>query len=203
VEERGEGAGEVGRVDRSALRSGEHVPAVLPLGPCRVAVALLLFVVELQRLEAAGGEGDEAFGGLRLGGQRGEPACAGALEGAADGGGAPVEVEVFPAQAEEFALSESGVEGEFEQCVQPVPAERLGPRAGSYATTSRSPLGCATTSSSPPGAGGASVPTPPDSPESLWSTGSGMRRLPRGRPRLPEGKRGPSASVRSDLSSGA
>ena len=34
----------------------------------------------------------------------------------------PVEVEVFPAQAEEFALAESGVEGEFEQRVQPVSA---------------------------------------------------------------------------------
>lgn len=59
-------------------------------------------------------------GGPGLGGQRGEPACAGALQGSADCGGACVQVEVFPAQAEEFALAESGVEGEFEQGVQPV-----------------------------------------------------------------------------------
>ncbi len=55
-----------------------------------------------------------------VGRQRGEAACAGALQGSADCGGARVEVEVFPAQAKEFALAESGVEGEFEQGVQPV-----------------------------------------------------------------------------------
>ncbi|SDL91279.1 hypothetical protein SAMN05444921_102166 [Streptomyces wuyuanensis] len=114
AEERGEGAGEVGRVDRSALRGGEHVPAVLPRGACGLAFALLLLVVQLQRVDAAGVEGDAAFGGPCLGGQRGEPAGAGALEGAADGGGAGVVIEVFLAQAEEFALAESGVEGEFE-----------------------------------------------------------------------------------------
>lgn len=45
-----------------------------------------------------------------------------ALKGAADCGGARVEVEVFPAQAEKFALAESGVESEFEQSVRPVSA---------------------------------------------------------------------------------
>jgi hypothetical protein len=95
---------------------------VLPGGARGLAFALLLLAVEPQRVDAAGGKGDAAFGGPRLGGQRGEPACAGALEGSADCGGARVEVEVFPAQAEEFALAESGVEGEFEQRVQPVSA---------------------------------------------------------------------------------
>ncbi|MBB5128911.1 hypothetical protein FHS32_005688 [Streptomyces albaduncus] len=80
----------------------------------------MLFVVEFQRLKAAGGEGDAALGGTCSGGQRGESAGAGALKGAADCGGAGVEVEVFPAQAEEFDLAESGVEGEFEQRVQPM-----------------------------------------------------------------------------------
>lgn len=61
-------------VDRSALRSVEHVPAVPPLGACAVSFTLLLFVIELQRLEAAGEEGDAAFGGPGLGGQPGEPA---------------------------------------------------------------------------------------------------------------------------------
>src|SRR5207247_2635649 len=65
-------------------------------------------------------EGDAAFGGPGLGGQRGEPAGTGALECAADGGSTRVEVEVFPAQTEEFALAEACVQGEFEQCVQPV-----------------------------------------------------------------------------------
>lgn len=120
AEERDESAGEVGRVDRSTLRSGEHVPVVLPRGARGRTLALLLFVLELQRVAAEGGEGDTALGGPRLGGQRGEPACGGAVQGSADGGGARVEVEVFPAQAEEFALAESGVEGEFEQRVQRV-----------------------------------------------------------------------------------
>ncbi len=71
------------------------------------------------RMDALG-KGDAAFGGPGLGGQRGEPACTGALECAADGGSARVEVEVFTVQAEEFALAESGVEGEFEQGVQTV-----------------------------------------------------------------------------------
>nr|WP_233196563.1 hypothetical protein [Verrucosispora sp. ts21] len=44
---RGEGPGEVSRVDRPALRRGEHVPVVLPLGACRLPFALLLLVVVL------------------------------------------------------------------------------------------------------------------------------------------------------------
>jgi hypothetical protein len=203
AEERGEGAGEVGRVDRSALHRSEHVP-VVPPRRARGLTLVLLLAVELQRLGTAGRQGDAALGGPGLGGQSGEPACASALKGAADGDGARAEVEVFLVQAENFALAESGVEGEFGECVQPVPAVRLGPRAGSYATTARIPLRCATTSSSPPGAGGASVPTPPDSPASLWPTGSGVRRLPRRRPRLP--RRGSGALVlrkRGEISSGA
>lgn len=96
------------------------MPAVPPRCACGLALTPLLFVVELQRLDAPGGEGDAALGGPGLGGQRGEPACAGALQGSADCGGARVEVEVFPARAEEFAFAESGVEGELEQRVQPV-----------------------------------------------------------------------------------
>lgn len=48
AEEREESAGEVGRVDRSSLRSGEHVSVVLPRGACCLALALLLFVVAFQ-----------------------------------------------------------------------------------------------------------------------------------------------------------
>lgn len=76
--------------------------------------------MKLQRVEATGGEGDAAFSGPGLGGQGDEPTRVGALQGAADGGGARVQVEVFPAQAEEFALAESGAEGGFVQRVQPV-----------------------------------------------------------------------------------
>jgi hypothetical protein len=83
---------------------------------------LLIFLVSLERLEAAGGEDDAAFGGSGLCGQRGESTRAGALQSSADGCGACVEVEIFPAEAEEFALAESGVECEFEQGVQPVSA---------------------------------------------------------------------------------
>ncbi|MFJ6565522.1 hypothetical protein ACIQMV_37915 [Streptomyces sp. NPDC091412] len=105
VEERGEGAGEVVRVDRSALLSGDHVPAALSRGPYCLSFALPHSVVELQRLEAEGGEGDGAFGGPGLGGKCGESDRAGALQCAADGGDASVEVEVLPSQAEEFALA--------------------------------------------------------------------------------------------------
>lgn len=120
AEECGEGPGEVGRVDRSSLRRGEHVPVVLPLGARRVTVALLLFVAVLQRLETAVRESDAALGGPSLGGQSGEALCVSALQCSADGSGAPVEVEVFPAETEEFALAEPGVESEFEQGLQPV-----------------------------------------------------------------------------------
>lgn len=130
AEEGGEGAGEVGRVDRSAQRCGEHVPVVLPRGAGGVMLVLLLFVVAFQRLEAAVREGDATFGGPGLGGQRGEAVCVGALECAADGSGAPVEVEVFPAQAEEFALAEPGVQCEFEQRLQPVVMRRREELAG-------------------------------------------------------------------------
>jgi hypothetical protein len=61
--------------------------------------------VVLERVDAFGGEGDAAFGADGLGGQSGEAAGVGALEGAADAGSAAVEVEVFPTQAEEFALA--------------------------------------------------------------------------------------------------
>ncbi len=44
----------------------------------------------------------------------------GALEGAADTGGSAGQVEVFPAQAEEFALTKPGAQSEFEQRLEPV-----------------------------------------------------------------------------------
>jgi hypothetical protein len=39
------------------------VPAALPRGACGLTFVLLLIAVQLQRLDAAGGEGDAAFGG--------------------------------------------------------------------------------------------------------------------------------------------
>lgn len=54
AEDRVEEAGEVGRVDWSALHSDEHVPAVLPRGARGIPFALLPFAVELQRVDAAG-----------------------------------------------------------------------------------------------------------------------------------------------------
>lgn len=120
AKERGEGTGEVGRVDRTALRRGEHVAVLTPGGTCRLTLALLLFVVLLQRMEAARRESNTTLGGPRLGGQRDESARAGALQSSTDGSGTGVEVEVFPVEAEEFALAEPGVKSEFEQRVQPV-----------------------------------------------------------------------------------
>ncbi|GAB2709384.1 hypothetical protein GCM10010442_31240 [Kitasatospora kifunensis] len=66
--------------------------------------------------------------GLRREG--GQAAGVGALERASDAGGAACEVEVFPAQAEEFALAEPGAQGEFEQRVQTVTAGGSEERAG-------------------------------------------------------------------------
>jgi hypothetical protein len=80
----------------------------------------LSVTVGAERGDAGGREGHAAFRTDGLGRQGGEAACAGALEGAADAGGAVVEVEVSPAQAEEFALAESGAQGEFEQRVEAV-----------------------------------------------------------------------------------
>lgn len=53
AEERDEGAGEVGRVDRSALRGGEHVPVVQPRGATALCSCFCCSWPELQRLDAA------------------------------------------------------------------------------------------------------------------------------------------------------
>lgn len=124
VEEAAEAAGEVGRVERPASRRGENESAVVPVRSCCLSLLVLPFPVLLEGAEAFGREGDAAFGCAGLGGQVGEAAGAGALERAADGGGACAEVEVFPVEAEEFALAESGAEGEFVQRVEPVGAGR-------------------------------------------------------------------------------
>lgn len=73
-----------------------------------------------KREQTGGWEGDAAFGADCLGGEGGQTATAGALESTADAGGTAAVVEVFPAQAEEFALAQSGAEGEFEQCAEAV-----------------------------------------------------------------------------------
>ena len=108
VEEATEAAGEVAGVERPALRGGEDEPVVRPARSGFLAFLPLLFLVDLEGVDAFGGEGDAAFGGEGLGVQDGQPLAAGALEGAVDGGGAAVQVEVFPMEAEEFALAESG-----------------------------------------------------------------------------------------------
>ena len=63
----------------------------------------------LEGVEAFGreGGGDAAFGCPGLGGEMCEAAGAGALERAADAGCSCVEVEVFPAEPEEFAFAEA------------------------------------------------------------------------------------------------
>jgi hypothetical protein len=79
-------------------------------------------LVLLEGVDALGGEGDTVFGCRSLGVQEGEGAGAGALEGAVNAGRTAVEIEVFPAQAEEFALAEPGAQGELVQRVEPVTA---------------------------------------------------------------------------------
>ncbi|QTZ95795.1 hypothetical protein SU9_033690 [Streptomyces auratus AGR0001] len=61
AKERGEGTAEAGRVDRSALHGGEHVPVALSRRACGLAFALSLLTVELQRVDAARGESDSTF----------------------------------------------------------------------------------------------------------------------------------------------
>ncbi|GAA3485084.1 hypothetical protein GCM10018966_096160 [Streptomyces yanii] len=112
--------GEVGGVERPALRGGEDAAVAHPTRTGSLSLLLLLFLLDLQRVDAFGRESDAAFGGEGLGVQDGQTLRAGALEGAVDGGGAAVEVEVFPVEAEEFALAESGAQREFVQRVQPV-----------------------------------------------------------------------------------
>lgn len=69
----------------------------LTRGACGLPLPVLLLKMVFRRLKAVGGEGDAAFGGPGLGGQCGESARAGALQGASDGGRALF--EVFPAEA--------------------------------------------------------------------------------------------------------
>lgn len=80
----------------------------------------LLLAVSAKREQTGDWEGDAAFGADCFGEEGGQTAAAGALESTADAGGIAAVVEVFPAQAEEFALAQSGAEGEFEQCAEAV-----------------------------------------------------------------------------------
>jgi len=125
LEEAAEAAGEVGGVERPAVGGGEDEPVVCPAHSGRLTLFLLPFLVDLEGSEALGREGDAPLGGQGLGVQDGQALGAGALEGAVDGGGAAVEIEVFPVEAEEFALAESGAQGEFVQGVKPVAVGRM------------------------------------------------------------------------------
>jgi len=117
VEDAAEAAGEVAGVEWPALRGGEDEPVVRPARSGYLTLSLLPFLVDLEGADAFGGEGDAASGGEGLGVQDSQPLAAGALEGTVDGGGSAVQIEVrvFPVEAEEFALAESGAQGEFVQ----------------------------------------------------------------------------------------
>lgn len=112
MEEATEAAGEVAGVEWSALWGGQDEPVDRPARSGFLSFFLLLFLVDLEGADAFGGAGDAAFRGEGLGVQNGQTLAAEALQGVVDGGGAAVEVEVLPVEAEEFALAESGVEGE-------------------------------------------------------------------------------------------
>ena len=81
-------SGEGGWFDRVAVESGEDVAAVHPGLFCFFLLLGLLLAVGSQCGDAGGGEGDAAFGADGLGGEGGQAAGGGALEGAADAGGA-------------------------------------------------------------------------------------------------------------------
>jgi hypothetical protein len=114
--------GECGPFDRVAVGTGEDVATALPAHARHLAFLPLLGAVLFEGAQARRGQGDPSLRALGLGGQGGQAAGVGALEGAADAGGSAGQVEVFPAQAEEFALAQAGAQGEFKQRVQPVPA---------------------------------------------------------------------------------
>jgi hypothetical protein len=80
-------------------------PLSLRFAPHALLLLGLLGAVSARRGEAGCGESYAAFGADGLGWQGGEAGGAGALEGATNGDGATVEVEVFPAQAEKFAFA--------------------------------------------------------------------------------------------------
>lgn len=132
VEEAPKAAGQVGGVERPALRGSEDEPVVRPACSGCLALFLLPFLVDLEGVDAFGGEDDAALGGQGLGVQDGQTLAAGPLEGAVDAGGAVVEVEVFPAEAEEFAFAEAGTEGEIVQRVEPIGAGRVEELTGLY-----------------------------------------------------------------------
>jgi hypothetical protein len=73
-------AGDVGGVERPALRGGEDEPVAHPACSGRLMLFLLPFLVDLEGTEAFGREGDAPLGGQGLGVQDGQTLAAGALE---------------------------------------------------------------------------------------------------------------------------
>lgn len=139
-----------GPVEQSGEVAGEHVAAVLPGCPFRIAFPTLPGAVLFQGAQARRRQRDASFGALGLGWECGQATGVGALECAADAGGSTGQVEVFPAEAEESALAEAGAQGEFVQGVEPVGAGRVEELAG---------FGCGEWMEAPgPGRGGRGVP---------------------------------------------
>ncbi len=91
--------GESGPFDRGTVGPGEDVVAVLPALARRFAFLTLAVGVLFEGAQAWRRQCDASFGALGLGRESGQAGGVGALEGAADAGGAAGEVEVFPAQA--------------------------------------------------------------------------------------------------------
>jgi hypothetical protein len=120
TEQRVEVTGEGGGLDGVPVGPREDVPVALPHRARSVSFAGLPLAVSAKRGNAVGWQGDASLGADGLGRQGGKSPAGGALEGPANAGGACVEVEVFPAQAEEFALAQSGAQREFEQRGVPV-----------------------------------------------------------------------------------
>lgn len=122
--------GEGGSLDRGAVEPGKDVAARLPVRP------RCFRVPQLAGRGAVRGSADTRWAvrsaAPNSGSWSGGPQATrvGALEGAADAGGSAGQVEVFPAQAEELALAESGVRSEFEERAQPVLAGGCEDRAG-------------------------------------------------------------------------
>lgn len=122
AEQGGEVSGEGGPFDRGATRPGGDVAAVLPTFACCFVFLALPTAMLVEGAQALRRQDYTPFGTLSLGREDGQATGVGAQGGAPDVGSSVGQVEIFPTQAKEFALAESGVQSDFEQRLQPVTA---------------------------------------------------------------------------------
>ena len=118
VEDGGEAVG----VEGFAVAGGEHQSALVPAWTEESPFPVLALPVMVEHREGRVGQGDGALGGGGFGRGEGDAGADQAHKGLADGEGPCVEVDVGPAQAEQFAAAHPGEQGEVDQGVEAVVA---------------------------------------------------------------------------------